>query len=677
MSSEKPKSGRRADRLEHELPVAYRTVDGFITDWATNLSRGGMFINSRTPLPVGTTVRIILQLPGAPVPFELRGRVTRVQEFDNPTNQVPGMGVEFVDVTDELRDRIAALRRAAPARAARAPAGCPDRPRAASSPTDTEPPDGRRHSPGRSRGPRRRRAAPLALESPAMTRRAPPRGRAERPGPDRARRARRPRSRSTSSASRRTGRASPRGTAGRSSSPAPCPASGSGSLPAAEGKVQRGRLLEVLRPSAERVTPGCPVAGTLRRLRLAPPRPRRTAAGARARGACRAGAAGRARHLDRRVAAHALGRRPRDASAGRPDLDGHGARLPPPAEPHPGGSRALPGPRRRPGAASRPPRAAACPARAEAALGEARVGRRPHLGGSRAGRTPSSPAPGRWRWRWSAPGCAGWPWSRSGGRPRTSGRPTLRSTAPLRPEVPLLLRPEAFSQAHAEATPLLVGRALELLAPRPGGRGAGAVRRERDLHLRPRGPGGLRPGGGGVGALGPARREGLDRGTPVERALRAGRRGEGRPGAGEGGPALRPAPRRSTADRRTRARHGWRRSSAFAGSSTSPVTPVRSPGIRPARCGGLPAPDAPARGHVPRDPPLRDAGRFERELVRRGDAASQPVRARAALLARGVGARLGDVVDPGPGPRPGTPRGPPRPRAGRVLPRPVVTAAGP
>ena len=106
MSSEDPKSGRRADRLEHELPVAYRTVDGFITDWATNLSRGGMFINSRTPLPLGTTVRIILQLPDAAVPFELRGRVIRVQEFDNPTNQIPGMGVEFVDVTDELRDRI-------------------------------------------------------------------------------------------------------------------------------------------------------------------------------------------------------------------------------------------------------------------------------------------------------------------------------------------------------------------------------------------------------------------------------------------------------------------------------------------------------------------------------------------------------------------------------------------
>jgi 23S rRNA (uracil1939-C5)-methyltransferase len=47
------------------------------------------------------------------------------------------------------------------------------------------------------------------------------------------------------------------------------------------------------------------------------------------------------------------------------------------------------------------------------------------------------------------------------------GRPTLRSGAPLRPDVPLLLRPEGFSQAHAEATPLLVERAIALLAPRP------------------------------------------------------------------------------------------------------------------------------------------------------------------------------------------------------------------
>ncbi len=103
---EKSRNPRKADRLHHELLVAYRTVDGFITDWAVNISRGGIFINTRNPLVVGTKVRLIISLPDTAFPFELSGRVTRVNEFDNPSNQVPGMGIEFVDVDDEKRARI-------------------------------------------------------------------------------------------------------------------------------------------------------------------------------------------------------------------------------------------------------------------------------------------------------------------------------------------------------------------------------------------------------------------------------------------------------------------------------------------------------------------------------------------------------------------------------------------
>jgi uncharacterized protein (TIGR02266 family) len=99
-------ASRKADRLQHELLVAYRTVDGFITDWAVNISRGGIFINTRNPLAIGTTVRLIISLPDAAFPFDLTGRVIRVSEFDNPSNQVPGMGIEFVDVDEEKRSRI-------------------------------------------------------------------------------------------------------------------------------------------------------------------------------------------------------------------------------------------------------------------------------------------------------------------------------------------------------------------------------------------------------------------------------------------------------------------------------------------------------------------------------------------------------------------------------------------
>jgi uncharacterized protein (TIGR02266 family) len=103
---EKAKTARRADRLSHELLVAYRTVDGFITDWAVNISKGGLFINTRNPLAVGSTIRLIISLPDTAFPFDLTGRVMRVNEFDNPSNQVPGMAIEFMDVDEEKKARI-------------------------------------------------------------------------------------------------------------------------------------------------------------------------------------------------------------------------------------------------------------------------------------------------------------------------------------------------------------------------------------------------------------------------------------------------------------------------------------------------------------------------------------------------------------------------------------------
>jgi type IV pilus assembly protein PilZ len=100
---------RRAIRLHHEIPVAYRTVGSFLTDWATNISRGGMFINTRKPLPVGTEVKILVQLPGTRFPYHLEGRITRATEFDNQVNMVPGMGVEFTGVDEAKRREIDAF----------------------------------------------------------------------------------------------------------------------------------------------------------------------------------------------------------------------------------------------------------------------------------------------------------------------------------------------------------------------------------------------------------------------------------------------------------------------------------------------------------------------------------------------------------------------------------------
>ena len=106
---------RRATRLHHAIPVAYKSVGSFLSDWATNISHGGLFINTRKPLPVGTDVKILIQLPGAAFPYELHGRVARVTEFDNAANMVPGMGIQFIGLDDakkrEIDEFVTRLRR--------------------------------------------------------------------------------------------------------------------------------------------------------------------------------------------------------------------------------------------------------------------------------------------------------------------------------------------------------------------------------------------------------------------------------------------------------------------------------------------------------------------------------------------------------------------------------------
>ena len=100
---------RRASRLQHELPVAYRSVGSFLTDWATDISQGGMFINTRSPLPVGTDVKILIQLPTVESPIGLNGRVTRVAELDTRANVVSGMGIQFTDVDPSKRKQLETL----------------------------------------------------------------------------------------------------------------------------------------------------------------------------------------------------------------------------------------------------------------------------------------------------------------------------------------------------------------------------------------------------------------------------------------------------------------------------------------------------------------------------------------------------------------------------------------
>ena len=100
---------RRSARLHHELPVAYRSVGSFLTDWATDISQGGLFINTRKPLSVGTVMKLIIQIPGATFPFDMTGRVTRIVGGDPANHVAPGMAIEFLELDAAKRARIEQL----------------------------------------------------------------------------------------------------------------------------------------------------------------------------------------------------------------------------------------------------------------------------------------------------------------------------------------------------------------------------------------------------------------------------------------------------------------------------------------------------------------------------------------------------------------------------------------
>lgn len=100
--------GRRAPRVGMVLEVRYRNAGQFLVSYCTNLSRGGLFVSTREPEPVGTELVLSLRVPGRALPVTLRARVRWNREDDNE-NGPAGMGLSFADVDAVLGDHIDVL----------------------------------------------------------------------------------------------------------------------------------------------------------------------------------------------------------------------------------------------------------------------------------------------------------------------------------------------------------------------------------------------------------------------------------------------------------------------------------------------------------------------------------------------------------------------------------------
>jgi uncharacterized protein (TIGR02266 family) len=92
-------SDRQHERVALALEVEYRNAAAFLVAYSTNLSKGGMFVETEEPLPVGTEIAMRFAVPGEP-PIDVIGVVAWVQAWRTEL-QPRGMGIRF----DQMEDR--------------------------------------------------------------------------------------------------------------------------------------------------------------------------------------------------------------------------------------------------------------------------------------------------------------------------------------------------------------------------------------------------------------------------------------------------------------------------------------------------------------------------------------------------------------------------------------------
>ncbi|RPH67241.1 MAG: TIGR02266 family protein [Myxococcaceae bacterium] len=94
-----PSERRDGPRVPIELKVDYKKLNSFFADYTRNISKGGTFIKTKKPLPVGTRFLFKLSIPGRGEPFELLGEVA----WSNAEGDDAGMGIRFVYADDTQR----------------------------------------------------------------------------------------------------------------------------------------------------------------------------------------------------------------------------------------------------------------------------------------------------------------------------------------------------------------------------------------------------------------------------------------------------------------------------------------------------------------------------------------------------------------------------------------------
>lgn len=71
-----------------------------------NVSSGGLFLITREPYPLKTSLKIEFSLPGEGPPIKALGSIVWTRTDKQAPGQQPGMGVQFMEIEEKDRDRV-------------------------------------------------------------------------------------------------------------------------------------------------------------------------------------------------------------------------------------------------------------------------------------------------------------------------------------------------------------------------------------------------------------------------------------------------------------------------------------------------------------------------------------------------------------------------------------------
>lgn len=101
---------RRAPRVLVDLEVDYASEENYLFAYITDISATGIFVRTTTPEAPGTHLNLRFSSEHHRY-IEAEGEVIWVNPYrpGTPDNLHPGMGIRFVSLDNELRDRLLEL----------------------------------------------------------------------------------------------------------------------------------------------------------------------------------------------------------------------------------------------------------------------------------------------------------------------------------------------------------------------------------------------------------------------------------------------------------------------------------------------------------------------------------------------------------------------------------------